>query len=73
MLDCRNQDLNTVQGFIQNGPREDIAQDDLEWYGYDPNVPHYQQPEELNQVNVNDIIDEYHFTKFTLLTKVSTL
>ena len=58
MLDIRNQQLNTVQSFAEND--ENLPLDDLEWYGYDPNFPHYNQPEELNQVDVNDIVSDFN-------------
>ena len=56
MLDIRNRNLNTVQGFVRN---YDEPIDDLEWYGYDPNAPLAQMPEELNQVVVEDLLNGY--------------
>jgi len=50
--------LITTQSFVNNDNEEHI--EDLEWYGYDPNVlQHNQHLEKVYQVHVENNVDDY--------------
>lgn len=53
MADIRNRELQVTQNAFGNV-------DDLDWYGYDSNVPqNLGEDDELGQVVVNDVVDNY--------------
>ena len=53
MADIRNRELRVTQNVLGNV-------DDLDWYGYDPNVPYRaDKDDDLSQVVVNDVVDNY--------------
>ena len=56
MSDFRNRELNTTQAIL-NIDEEPI--DDLEWYGYDPNVAYHRANDERNQVVVDDVLGNF--------------
>ena len=50
MIDHRNRDLNSVAIVAESA----VSNDDLEWYGYDPQAPH-PGDDGLSSVNVDDV------------------
>jgi len=56
MSDYRNRELNTTQAIFNTG-EEHI--DDLEWYGYDPNVAYHRTYDEPGQVVVDDVLGNF--------------
>ena len=59
MINIHNGHLNTVQSLVKISNEEAVK--DLEWYGYDPDVP--SPAEDLNMVEVQDVRIEDHLLR----------
>ena len=53
MLHLRNQNLTAVQSLLHENLS--LSDDDMVWYGFDPDAPVVQELDELSQVLVDDI------------------